>query len=146
MYTFPDGVRTRQEGSKSASLSAGLVAMGPMVVMPPPVPAMEPSEPMDAMLVIMPCEAWRPLRRLMVAFRGGTSGAHGAHSSRQPATPTRSFSHLLSAGAHNNQLFSWSLRGIKEHAHSYFGLPQNKRVHSHGNEQLRVSPSVRYPY
>lgn len=55
MYTFPDGVRTRQDGSKSCVKSAGGA---------------------DANL---------PLRRLIVGFLGGTSGGRGALSRRQPA-------------------------------------------------------------
>lgn len=53
MYTFPDGVRTRQEGSKSSLGAEG-------------------------------CVAKRPLSRLIVGFRGGTSGGRDALSNRQP--------------------------------------------------------------
>lgn len=54
MYTFPDGVLTRQEGSKSWGDSAGGA---------------------DASL---------PFKRLIVGLRGGTSGGRGTPSSRQP--------------------------------------------------------------
>lgn len=56
MYTFPDGVRTRHEGSKSMSRSLASPGI-------------------------------RPFIRLIVGFRGGTSGAakeFGGPSSIQP--------------------------------------------------------------
>lgn len=54
IYTFPEGVLTKQEGSKSCEGSDGGTG------------------------------AKRPFRRLIVGFLGGTSGGRGTLSSRQP--------------------------------------------------------------
>lgn len=56
IYTFPDGVLTRHEGSKSCEGSTG-GAVGR-----------------------------RPFSLFIVGFLGGTSGGRGALSSKQPAT------------------------------------------------------------
>lgn len=61
MYTLPEDVLTRQDGSKSPEGSPGVI--------PPPPPA-----PM------------RPFSRFIVGFRGGTSGGRGTvPSNKQPA-------------------------------------------------------------
>lgn len=56
MYTFPDGVLTRHEGSKSCAESTG-GAVGR-----------------------------RPFNLFIVGFLGGTSGGRGALSNKQPVT------------------------------------------------------------
>lgn len=55
IYTFPEGVLTRQEGSKSSFGAEGWMVK-------------------------------RPLCRLMVGLRGGTSGGREALSNEQPET------------------------------------------------------------
>jgi hypothetical protein len=65
MYTFPDGVLTRYDGSKSPSRSGGF----------PIIPV-----------------ATRPFSRFIEGFRGGTSG--GALSNSEPANGKQSSSSL----------------------------------------------------
>lgn len=54
IYTLPEGVRTRHDGSKSCSVSEG---------------GTDPK---------------RPFKRFIVGFLGGTSGGRGTPSSKQP--------------------------------------------------------------
>lgn len=60
IYTFPEGVLTKHDGSKSCDGSEGGIG------------------------------AKRPLNRLIVGFLGGTSGGRGTFSSRQPGNEKES--------------------------------------------------------